>query len=239
MSRNLLAAVDGINFVQDPFPRAPNPDFRLDEEGMPADPSVERYLNPVHPLLTNPFNGTVAELLEALGKEDEVVVDTPAFARLVMLANSHAQPPLHAGSGALLKNSGAYLMSPGVQIPVFGAQVIIDDGDAYVGMSSDGPARLSMEEWVKIFIKGIEDRTEIALNSGDTHLITQAMVSAVAGMRLGAQKREPKAVDLVVGPGQSPIQAALGQLIQEVQAGDFALPGDDGLTPDMIEVYPL
>lgn len=237
MSRSLLDAVDGINFVPAPFPREPNPGFEVDDEGTPVDPAVPRYLNPVHPLLTNPFAGSVAELLEALGREEEVVVDPAAFARLVMLANSLAEPPLHAGSGHLLQDCGAYLLSPRVQIPVFGSQVIIDDGDLFAGMGPDGPARHSMDEWARITIAGIEERTETALNSGDTHLISQAMVAAIAGMDLGAKETEPAPLD--VGPDENPLSAALGQVIKEALAGDFVAEEVGKLTPEMMQAYAL
>lgn len=247
MSRSLLDAVSGIKFVSAPFPRPPNPEFRLDDEGMPVDPTIERYLNPVHPLLTNPFDGSVTELLEALGREDEVVVDPAAFARLVMLANSLAEPPLHAGSGKLLKDCGAYLLAPRVQVPVFGSQIVIDDGDLFAGLGPDGPARLPMDEWAKITVNDIEERTEAALNSGDTHLISQAMVSAIAGLNLGPKEPNPEPdsapetvdVDVDVAPNQNPLMAALGQVIQEALAGDFVAEPVGKLTPEMIEAYAL
>jgi hypothetical protein len=214
--------------VESPSETEAEPDF-----------GVPRYLNSVDPLLTNEFDGTVEELLEALREKDEVLIEPAAFARLVVLANIDIKPPFHPGDGNLIQNLGVYLIAPRIQIPIFGCQLVIADGSKFVGMGPNGAKRAKMETWIQVTIDGIEDRTNIALTCDDNFLRTQALISAMAGLRLEPRHRrktDGTAGSLIEGLAQV-VEEFKGKEEEEEEAGESSRLF--GLTPDMMEIYPL
>lgn len=221
---SLLNVLKDINFVAAPFPRERNPDFGADGE--------RRFLNPVEPLLCNLFPGTVEQLLAALAEQDEVVVDSAAFMRLMLLANAETQPPFHPGDETHIRNKGVFLLAPSVEIPIFSVQLVVIDGDLFAGMGPDGPLRADLETWTQITIDTIEACTNIALTCDDEFLRAQALVATMASMKIDAKRDNTEKTAETLGE-------AFKQVVDSVLADEREIPELSGLTPGMICAFPI